>query len=258
MDQSAALRSDLSALALSSRLLVVSDFDGTLADFSPDPYDVPVNEQSIDALKQLSELPHTNVTILSGRHRAGIQRVLDVADFPITLVGSHGSEDPLHPRQLSPHDAAELERIHRELDAIVTGIDGAYVEVKPFHRVLHFIAAREQQLIDAILHQAATLNTGDLKVTHGKNIVEYSVSPATKGTWLSGAVSRYEPTGVIFIGDDTTDEDGFIALATVPGAVSIKVGDGDTAASHRVANIAAVATLLSELAHQRDSAFKVS
>jgi trehalose 6-phosphate phosphatase len=38
--------------------------------------------------------------------------------------------------------------------------------------------------------------------------------------------------GVLYLGDDVTDEDGFRALG--PDDVTVKIGDGDTAARHRV------------------------
>ena len=50
----------------------------------------------------------------------------------------------------------------------------------------------------------------------------------------------------IFIGDDTTDEDAFIAAQEL-GGVGIKLGEGDTAARMRIANVASVHALLEGL-----------
>jgi trehalose 6-phosphate synthase/phosphatase len=50
---------------------------------------------------------------------------------------------------------------------------------------------------------------------------------------------------VLVIGDDTTDEDMFTALA--PAAYSIKVGPGVTAARFRLPNVRAVLALLHKL-----------
>jgi trehalose 6-phosphate phosphatase len=47
----------------------------------------------------------------------------------------------------------------------------------------------------------------------------------------------------IFIGDDTTDEDGFIAAQEL-GGVGIKLGQGDTVARMRIADVASVRALL--------------
>ena len=62
----------------------------------------------------------------------------------------------------------------------------------------------------------------------------------------------------MFLGDDLTDEDGFAALDYSPadGRVSdvgIKVGDGETAGNHRLADVEAVAEFLTQLADARSA-----
>lgn len=238
-------------IAQTRSLLVVSDFDGTIAGFSKDPYQVPINQKSLKAIKDMSRLADTRVVILSGRHLEGLAQVLDLGAYDITTVGSHGSEDSSRPRSLTPEDREELDRIHTELERVIDGIEGAYVEVKPFHRVLHYIRVSDPDAIAGIQARASDVDTRDLKVTKGKNIIEYSVSRATKGSWLREHISRTEPTGVIFIGDDTTDEHGFEVLADVPTALTVKVGEGETAAKTRIDSIDDVGIMLEELAYER-------
>ncbi|ALC06741.1 trehalose-6-phosphatase [Corynebacterium deserti GIMN1.010] len=241
----------LEDIAQTRNLLVVSDFDGTIAGFSKDPYQVPINQKSLKAVKDMSQYANTDVVILSGRHLEGLKKVLDLGTYPVTLVGSHGSEDSSRPWHITPVEEERLARIHEELEAIIDGIEGAYVEVKPFHRVLHFIRVSDPELIRGIKEKAEHVDTSGLKVTQGKNIVEYSVSSTTKGSWLADYVRRTEPTGVIFIGDDTTDEHGFEALVDDPRALTIKVGPGDTSAKTRVDSVDDVGICLEKLAYLR-------
>lgn len=238
-------------LAQTKKLLVISDFDGTIAGFSKDPYMVPINQKSLAAIKNLSRMTDTEVVILSGRHLDGLAKVLDLGSYRITTVGSHGSEDSSRPRELSSAEAEELSRIETELERVIDRVDGAYVEVKPFHRVLHYIRVSDPDLVAGIQARAADIDTRDLKVTHGKNIIEYSVSKTTKGSWLRQHLSRVEPTGVIFIGDDTTDEHAFEVLFDIPTALTVKVGAGETAAKTRVDSIDDVGILLEDLAYER-------
>lgn len=238
-------------IAHSRDLLVVSDFDGTIAGFSKDPYQVPINQKSLKAIKDLSRMANTEVIILSGRHLEGLAQVLDLGDYDITTVGSHGSEDSARPRSLTPKEEGELARIHAELDAVIEGMEGAFVEVKPFHRVLHYIRVSDPAMIKVIQERAAGVDTGSLKVTEGKNIIEYSVSKTTKGSWLQDYIHRNNPENVIFIGDDTTDEHGFEVLQHNPKALTVKVGEGETLAKTRIASVDDVGHLLEELAYER-------
>ena len=54
-------------LARTDHLLIVADFDGTLAGIVPDPSKVPVNLAACEVLARLAQLPDTTVAVLSGR-----------------------------------------------------------------------------------------------------------------------------------------------------------------------------------------------
>ncbi|MBF6841901.1 trehalose-phosphatase, partial [Acinetobacter baumannii] len=78
-------------VATAETLLVVSDFDGTLAGIVPDPSAVPVHRGGLGALARLAGLPGTTVAILSGRGREDLRRVCPLR-APVVLAGSHGAE----------------------------------------------------------------------------------------------------------------------------------------------------------------------
>jgi trehalose-phosphatase len=61
---------------------------------------------------------------------------------------------------------------------------------------------------------------------------------------------------VLFLGDDTTDEDAFAHLNERTGLVGlgVKVGEQATSAPHRIADPEAVADLLTRLAAERRAA----
>ena len=225
------------------RLLVCLDFDGTLAELDPDPYAVRMHPDAEAAIRRLAAIRDTEVAILSGRHIAGIKQVLP-ADLPVTIIGSHGAEPG---PQLEDQDRAYLDRIEHQLNALAT--DGAYVEVKPYQRVLHVAKVQNPTAAKAILAAANAIDTQGRPKTQGHNVVEFSAVEITKGTWLNAYKQAFDRT--IFAGDDDTDEHAMAVLG--PNDLGIKVGTKPSRATRRVPNVDAMAQLLTQLADEREA-----
>lgn len=237
-------------LAVTDHLLVVADFDGTLADIHPDPYAVPVNKDSLAALTRLAGLPGTTVTVLSGRHVDGLKQVCALRD-PVNLVGSHGAESASGSLPLTQDMRAHLAHIENQLTPILAAHPLANLEIKPYQRVAHVAKVAEQDPDAArqILERVTEIDHGGAHITFGKNIVEFSAAEFTKGTWIKAEQERTGATRVLFIGDDATDENGFRVLREQD--LGVKVGEGATAASVRIADTAEVARVLTDLADAR-------
>jgi trehalose 6-phosphate phosphatase len=92
----------------------------------------------------------------------------------------------------------------------------------------------------------------DFMVLRGKMVFEARPRRFSKGEAMRAFMQ--EPPFVgrlpLFIGDDATDEDGFVA-AQAMGGVGLKLGDGDTVARLRIPDVAAVHNLFATLANQR-------
>lgn len=225
------------------RLLVCLDFDGTLAELNPDPYAVRIHPQSEAAIRRLAAVPDTEVAILTGRHIEGIKKVLP-ADFPVTLIGSHGAEPG---PALSDQDRAYLDRIESQLNTLAT--DGAYVEVKPYQRVLHVAKVQNPDTAATILAAANAIDTHGRPTTQGHNVVEFSAVEITKGTWLNDYKQAFNQT--IFAGDDDTDEHAMAVLKEHD--LGIKVGTKPSRATRRVPDVDAMAQFLTQLADEREA-----
>ena len=89
-----------------------------------------------------------------------------------------------------------------------------------------------------------------LTMRRGKNMLEFSVRIATKGEAIDRLREYTAATAVFYAGDDVTDEDAFAALGA--GDLALKSGHGETVAGFRVADPAAVAAVLHELARLRE------
>ena len=84
-----------------------------------------------------------------------------------------------------------------------------------------------------------------LALTEGKMVLEVRLKGHDKGAALDWFMARPPFAGrrPLVIGDDVTDEDAFRAALRM-GGDAVKVGDGETAAPHRLSDPAAVRRLL--------------
>lgn len=240
----------LADLATTQNLLLVSDFDGTLAGIVPDPAAVPVQRRSLGALARLAGLPGTTVAVLSGRGMADLRQVCPLRE-PVLLAGSHGAESGEHGVAVPPEMTAALDSVAAELSSLTRPDASVYVELKPFQTVFHVapLAERDPAAARELLAQARLVYAHGTTVAGGKNIVEFSVGQVTKGTWLAAERARVGAERTVFIGDDVTDENGFAALGAQD--LGVKVGPGESRASRRLADREEVAEWLTQLASAR-------
>ncbi len=244
-----ALGEALHGLARVPTLLVACDYDGVIAPLVDDPMKATPNRSSVAALRSLAELPNTHVTVVSGR---SLRDLATMSRLPeeIRLVGSHGSEFDLgFSTQLSP----ELVERREALAAQVRELGQRYnalVEEKPTGCTFHFrglAADAVSAARDELVAGPATLP--EVLVRNGHDIIEFSVIHTNKGHALSQIRNQVSASAVIFMGDDTTDEDAFRTLAGPD--VGVKIGDGATAAEYRIDSPDTVAQVLALLVELR-------
>ena len=203
---------DVSGVAAAPELLVALDFDGTLAPIVPVPSDARALPEALTAIHGLAALPSTTVILMSGRALDDAQR-------------------------------ERLDRLTEQVDALVDGSAGVRIERKPAGVAVHVRGATPDvgaRVLDALRDGPAA--APGIVSTPGKAVLDLAVTEMTKGL----ALDRMRGSAVVFFaGDDVTDESVFARLR--PGDLGVKVGDGDTAAAHRVPDPAALAAVLEEL-----------
>ena len=233
---------DLTGLATAPELLVALDFDGTLAPIVEVPAEARALPAARSAIDGLAALPGTTVVLLSGRALADLATVSGLGR-PVRLVGSHGLEPDGDPVPLDDAQRERLDRLNAAVDALVEGEPGVRTERKPAGVAVHVRGAAPEvgsRVLDAL--RAGPAAEPGIVTTPGKAVLDLAVTDMNKGIALDrmrGAAA------VFFAGDDVTDETAFARLR--PGDVGVKVGDGDTAAAHRVPDPTALAELLKEL-----------
>jgi trehalose 6-phosphate phosphatase len=238
----AELHAALAEVAARRPLLVASDYDGVLAGLVDDPSAAVPERGVAEALTRLAAADGVVVALVSGRGVADLQRTSGLRG-PYRWVGSHGAEfdGPLTGELADRRDA-----LARTLTPVVAEVAGARLEVKPASVAVHVRQVPDAAAGAALLERVRTTADPALTPKPGKAVLELAVTDADKGSALRRLRTELGAAAAIYLGDDVTDEDGFRALE--PGDLGIKVGDGETAAAHRVADPAAVVALLEDLA----------
>jgi trehalose 6-phosphate phosphatase len=245
----------LREIARVSRLLVALDFDGTLAPEVDDPEQARALPEAKSAVISLLELPNTRVALISGRSMASLEVVTGLPDSAL-LVGSHGVEIRLdHPGDTVSLDTTELRQVdvlNEVLGEVADSFDHVWLESKPAGFALHTRLATDHnsRVAHLVALSEATAEIDNLKVRHGKDVLEFSVRGTTKGDAVEHLRSYTNASAVFYAGDDVTDEDAFAALG--PDDFGLKSGAGETIAAHRVQGPKQVAQVLALLAEFRD------
>lgn len=229
-------------LARGPSLLVACDYDGTIAELVDDPMEARPNRDCVAALRQLTNQANTSVAVISGRSLRDLA-ILSRLPEEIRLVGSHGSEfDISFASQLDDGLVANRRRITDEVKALGHQY-GAVVEEKPTGVTFH-LRGLDDETREAARQMLVRGPAGHdwIHIRNGLDIIEFSVIRTDKGVALDTLRDLTGASGIIYIGDDVSDEEAFRTLSGPD--LGVKVGDGSTAAAFRVADIETVARIL--------------
>lgn len=250
------LREAIRRIAGTEHLLVAMDFDGTMAPIVGRADDARPLPRSAAAFAGLAVLPRTTTALISGRALASLRAV---ASPPVDtlLIGSHGAEAWLGPGStgltLDEGQKALLAEVRTVLEGIVMEAPGTTLEDKPAGVVLHTRLAADDVAEDAVAAARSLLqDRKGVFLKDGKRVLETSVVNASKGEGVTFLRQVTGATGVLFAGDDTTDEDALARLE--PGDVGVKVGLDFTQAEYRVEAPVHIAELLEVLLQERSIA----
>ena len=242
----------IEAAARSPVLLVATDYDGTLAPIVEDPAEAKPLRESLVALRALAALPGTYAAVISGRALSDLA-AMTTLDGQVMLVGSHGSEfDQYFAQTLTPDQTTLRQRVIDEMQRLAAADPGFRVETKPASAAFHFRSVSDAAADEAVGQlMAGAASWSDVRLKRGKKVLELAVVDTSKGDALDALRHRVGASSVVFLGDDVTDEDAFSRMHGPD--VAIKVGDGDTAAGHHVADPTEVARRLAQITNARQA-----
>ena len=241
--------------ALDRQAALFLDVDGTLLEIAPRPELVAVPAGLPALLDTLGRGRGGALALVSGRRLADLDRLF--APWRSAAAGLHGAErrraDGSHvPGGVGPDDlaaAAALDRLRPELIDVARRWPGVWLEDKGRTLALHYRDAPEKAAEIGDIAADLMRGSGDcLRLIAGNMVVE--LQPRHYGK--DGAIAAFmeePPFGgrlPVFLGDDTTDEDGFAEINR-RGGVSIRVGAPAalTAASFMLPSVATALAWLS-------------
>lgn len=215
------------------------DFDGTLVDIAPEPGDIHVPDGLADSLHRLHDKLNGRLALITGRALDDLASHL--GEVTLCRAGSHGASRLLPDgSRLGNEPSALSEDCVSELRAYAETHDLFY-ETKSHGGALHF-RAKPEKARETLDFAREVAERHELCVTSGKGVAELVRPGADKGAAVRAFMAEEPFAGAvpIFIGDDTTDEDGMAAAIEFAG-FGIAVGERDSeAARYHLEDVAAV------------------
>lgn len=224
-----------------SRTALLLDFDGTLVDIAETPDGINVPDGLARLISKLREATDDAFALVTGRRESDIDGFLPTYDG--TLISAHGArtrfagKTDAHPLT----DSDLVENIGRLVTRFAETIPGLLAERKPTGAVLHFRQNPEAEQEAQKFIRALEEVYGDFEMHVAKMAYELRPKGVSKDAAIARLLDRTPFSGrtPVFFGDDATDEPA-LSLVRERGGISVRVGEGTTAAEYRAESPAVV------------------
>lgn len=231
--RAAAIAAVVRLAARPGRLLVVADFDGTLAEGSRDPGAAAIVPLARRALRRLARLADSrperlSVAILTGRTAADVAERIRVGG--ITYLGDHGLQAGTFPRRGRPsrivttfragHEASQgpAEILAARVPEVLGRPAWLFVERKGPSVAFHVRQAEDRVAARAAVEAAIETVDRELpphELSHYRGRLVVDLRPRAAGgkrEAFEDLLEDLRPATVIAFGDDVSDADGFAVL----------------------------------------------
>lgn len=214
-----------------SHLYLFLDYDGTLAEFAPNPGIVEPDPKIINLIGKLSVKTNWRIAILSGRRLEHIRQLLPVNG--IFLAGVYGIElltpgGKMIQRERYSDIRPVLETIRPRWEFLLGSRKGFYLEDKVWTLAIHARFAAEDEAEEVIRRAQALLDetalAGRFRILEGHRFLEIAPLLASKKETVR-YILEHDPmpdARLLYIGDDDKDEEAFPLIHSRQG-VAIKV-----------------------------------
>jgi trehalose 6-phosphate phosphatase len=182
-----------------AELILVTDFDGTLAEVVPDPAMAAARPDALEALQELVPLV-ADVIVLSSRTAVQLEKLVPISG--VRLIGDSGLVTPRHAQKEA------LDRFNADAARLLERVPGSWIEVKPASTAIHFrnsdLSGEEMLALSRPLLDGARLSAAV-----GRKVIEVHAPKAGKGSALAALLPCEVPGGVVCFGDDENDRSLF-------------------------------------------------
>jgi trehalose 6-phosphate phosphatase len=200
------------------------DLDGTLLDFAPTPDAVTVPPDLVSNLFAASRVLDGAVAIVSGRRLSEIDTLLAPWNGP--GAGEHGA--------IVRHAGGRIDELGlrippnwiKELRRAETGMPGVKVEEKAHSVAVHFrLVPEREKSIYGLANALVASSPTEFEILPANLAIEIRARTATKARAVTQLMAEppFKGRVPIYIGDDVTDEDGFVAARAL-GGTGVHVG----------------------------------
>jgi trehalose 6-phosphate synthase/phosphatase len=234
-----------------SNKMILLDYDGTLVNYELIPKNAKLSEQINEVLIKLINKPKVKVVIISGRGYQEIDKLL--VHLPIDIIAEHGAmikEEGVWKNQIAIDDTWKKGLLDIFNKVTITCPE-SYIEEKKFSLAWHYRNTDtksgytlSRELIRLL---EETVDRDKLKILDGNKVVEVLTTQNGKGKAVKRLIGQTDYDFILSIGDDATDEEMFEYFLPDLNAYTVKVGDSDTCAKLKVADIGDVMLILKQL-----------
>ncbi len=224
-------------------LVFFLDYDGTLTPIVEKPELAVLDKDMRRVLEELASA--YRVSVVSGRLRNDVENLVGIKN--IFYAGSHGfdiegpSFSMIHPE--AKEKIPMISHIVKVIKERLNSIEGVIIEDKKFSVAVHYRLVKSEEDIYAIRNCVYGVLGSDtsFRIMEGKKVFE--ILPAiqwNKGKavrWIMQALGiSWGDATVIYIGDDTTDEDAFRTIRGRGVGILVSEKDKVSCADFRVSS----------------------
>lgn len=202
------------------------DYDGTLADFAPNPDLIKVDYKLVHLLENLAKNPNLRIAIVSGRRLKHIRDLLPVPG--ILIAGTYGIELVTSAGERIEREAFSavrpvLEALKPRWEALLAEHEGFYLEDKGWALAIHARTADDhlaEQILGAARQAAEELQAvpapvkTQFRLLGGHKFQEIGPGIADKGKSVDYILENFPFPGAlpVYLGDDDKDERAFAVV----------------------------------------------